>query len=815
MYRRGNKSPNSSPNMLYYKIILVLCTLLFINGLKNAFQSEQRPSQELETLELFSVGVKCSRSPLWSRIPYHCENKPQLLIVLAALLMSGDIQPNPGPRNCSVFPCGHCGYNVSYPAVCCDECSVWFHLSCADKSTKDLTDLAQASWPCYRCNAINIDSFTFRSYTLELSNRYSVLQNSKPQTSQLDNSTFSPTPCFKPIHHSSPKHRRARLQEQNSTPIATTETAPNQSPNTVLSSIPGSSNQLPSLTSPTSITDSMHGSSNLNSMRIPSVSSPASTIPYIMQGSSMLTSPSVETHNSTDAPTDLNPQKPGSTWRTLILNGGGLKDKPDRLAAITECVKPDCILGCESWVDPSIKDSEVFPAGYSIHRRDRNLNGGGVFIAVRDCYTSSLIQEANTNCEIIWVAVTQTNSKPLYLGSYYRPPDEPLIKTEQLNASLDYILNQSSPTRHAILGGDFNVPGVDWNSSSVKPGADKASTCQSIIDITNDHGLTQQQLDATRGSNVLDLYFMTNPTLTKNVETIPGISDHAAIVVESDIKPMHNKPAPRKVYQYKKAEWEKIHEELTSLCDDFMETCANRDVSENWDKFKSIITNTIDKYVPCKLTSTRHNLPWLSQSIKRNMRKLGRMHRKAKNTGKVVDWAKFRRARKEVRVQQRKAHWNYVNTMLTSCLEDGNSKPFWKYIKAKKQDSIGVAPLKSDGKLHSSSEKKAEIMNAQFQSVFTREDTSALPELPESNHPNIGDLDITPAGIIKLLKNLQTNKASGPDGLPNLILKEYADILGIPLTAIFNQSLDTGMLPPDWLTRIYPPYSRRETDIKL
>ena len=32
-------------------------------------------------------------------------------------------------------------------------------------------------------------------------------------------------------------------------------------------------------------------------------------------------------------------------------------------------------------------------------------------------------------------------------------------------------------------------------------------------------------------------------------------------------------------------------------------------------------------------------------------------------------------------------------------LDNNNCKPFWRYIKAKRQDNIGVAPLKRKGNL--------------------------------------------------------------------------------------------------------------------
>lgn len=57
---------------------------------------------------------------------------------------------------------------------------------------------------------------------------------------------------------------------------------------------------------------------------------------------------------------------------------------------------------------------------------------------------------------------------------------------------------------------------------------------------------------------------------------------------------------------------------------------------------------------------------------------------------------------------------------------------------------------------------------------------------------------VTTEGITKLLKNLNTNKAQGPDKLPTVILKQHADLVAPILQVIFQQSLDTGTVPSDW-----------------
>ena len=58
---------------------------------------------------------------------------------------------------------------------------------------------------------------------------------------------------------------------------------------------------------------------------------------------------------------------------------------------------------------------------------------------------------------------------------------------------------------------------------------------------------------------------------------------------------------------------------------------------------------------------------------------------------------------------------------------------------------------------------KAEALNKQFQSVFTDEDMSTLPQMGTSKTQDISNIQIQEKGIAKLLYKLNVNKASGPD----------------------------------------------------
>jgi hypothetical protein len=82
----------------------------------------------------------------------------------------------------------------------------------------------------------------------------------------------------------------------------------------------------------------------------------------------------------------------------------------------------------------------------------------------------------------------------------------------------------------------------------------------------------------------------------------------------------------------------------------------------------------------------------------------------------------------------------------------------------RRMDSCGVAPLKRDGIAYSDAKVKAEILNNQFTSVFmTKDPSKPLPDLGQSPHPTVADITVQQNGVLKLLQNFNTHKATHPD----------------------------------------------------
>ena len=97
----------------------------------------------------------------------------------------------------------------------------------------------------------------------------------------------------------------------------------------------------------------------------------------------------------------------------------------------------------------------------------------------------------------------------------------------------------------------------------------------------------------------------------------------------------------------------------------------------------------------------------------------------------------------------------------------------------------------------------ASKMNDLFVSV-----SEHLPRLDRNNEAFDVDDQLPDEYVIDLtrtlhaLRKLKINKATGPDNIPAWILKNHANILAGPLTAIFNSSLREGIIPETWKSAI-------------
>ena len=93
---------------------------------------------------------------------------------------------------------------------------------------------------------------------------------------------------------------------------------------------------------------------------------------------------------------------------------------------------------------------------------------------------------------------------------------------------------------------------------------------------------------------------------------------------------------------------------------------------------------------------------------------------------KSRDWERYVAHKKATASALKAARWDHLNGILQTSLEEKNTKPFYRYIKAQKNHNFGISSLKFNGLMYSDSSSKSEILNKQFQSVFTKKTPQLL-----------------------------------------------------------------------------------------
>ena len=132
-------------------------------------------------------------------------------------------------------------------------------------------------------------------------------------------------------------------------------------------------------------------------------------------------------------------------------------------------------------------------------------------------------------------------------------------------------------------------------------------------------------------------------------------------------------------------------------------------------------------------------------------------------------------------------------------------------LKHNRTDNCGINELKHQGKSAISPSEKANLLNAQFESVFTREGTVHRDQLdlPPANTTIMNDITFSIKGIKNLLDKLKPKKAAGPDKISPMILKTLSSSFAPILQVLFSKSYHLGNIPDDWRkANVTPVYKK-------
>ena len=350
----------------------------------------------------------------------------------------------------------------------------------------------------------------------------------------------------------------------------------------------------------------------------------------------------------------------------------------------------------------------------------------------------------------------------------------------------------------AIILGDLNLPSIDWNHLFASARAEKQ-----VLDTVQNYFWTQHvdfptRLDPSSGAeSLLDPCFSSIPDLVLGVESHGWFSDH--IIYSAEIaRPASRASTMELVPDWCKADLDKLVSSLANV--DWKAELNNISGLSGWEFLKKKIDEETHACVPVKMRRVGNRPLWMTRNVLRLIRKKRRLWRWYSSSRDYQEYMAYKQVQDEVKKSVKNAKRNFEKKLAKDAHRN-NTKPFYSYMKKRTNNRVGVGPLKdSTGQLVTADENMAEMLNNFFCSVFTREDTSTIPEAEQRflGMQPLESVHITAQTVQKKLEKLKPNSAPGPDKLWPRILQKAAEVISLPLAIIYTKCLEEEAVPGDW-----------------
>ena len=110
-----------------------------------------------------------------------------------------------------------------------------------------------------------------------------------------------------------------------------------------------------------------------------------------------------------------------------------------------------------------------------------------------------------------------------------------------------------------------------------------------------------------------------------------------------------------------------------------------------------------------------------------------------------------------------------------------------------------IPPLFSSQDVLSSASDKAKLFAKNFSKKSNLDDLGiSLPVFPSRTSLKLRNISITPKMVKKVIMKLDSSKASGPDCIPVVVLKNCEPELSYILAELFNMCLKESCFPDCW-----------------
>ena len=398
--------------------------------------------------------------------------------------------------------------------------------------------------------------------------------------------------------------------------------------------------------------------------------------------------------------------------------------------------------------------------------------------------------------ELAAIYVGRNNNQPLSIAGLYRPRSGTQDQAEQICTEVQDLVRNHANTPFWWTG-DFSLADISWKHNNISGNQNALGVNNAFFTLVEDIGLQQMVDFPTINNATMDL--TNRPSLINLPRPIAGLSDHKPLFIDIDVEAKLRRPTSRTIF---------LWNDMQAFCQSFTSKFStSHPVDSLWTAFKYSCLNVLGSNVPSKMTTERYSQPWINRQIKQLTKRKMRAYNRYKKIQSAKIYANYKHLKNVVHSTCAKRYNEHVNDII---IDNHMPKQLWSFIKSKRTDSCGVAPLKRDGIAYSDARMKASVVNHQF----TSEDPSQpLPDLGPSPHHAVADITITKEWVQQLLFHLNQHKATGPNQVSPILLKETANQISPALTLVFQASINQGEVPEEWKSANITPLFKKETEV--
>jgi hypothetical protein len=212
----------------------------------------------------------------------------------------------------------------------------------------------------------------------------------------------------------------------------------------------------------------------------------------------------------------------------------------------------------------------------------------------------------------------------------------------------------------------------------------------------------------------------------------------------------------------------------------------------------------VDKHIPTVSVSNEYRAPWYDSELHEACMAKEKAHEKFQRTKFMLDEINYKKSRKDFRTLfDKKLRDNMYNSDDPALI----TKKFWSHVKFSSGSQRIPERMYRKECYRSTNLDKANLFNDFFCDQFS--DSSNYNINVDYSNDNDFDVSFCHRRIRRLLSNVNSNKANGPDGIHGKILKFCAVGLSYPLSLLFNLSYNTGSIPSEWkLANVVPIHKK-------